>query len=102
MPPPRSPLAPERFPDIPPIPGVRLATAAAGLRYRERLDLLLVELAEGTTVAGLLTCSRVPGHPVVWCRRILSRGRARGLVVNAGNANVLVGAAGDAAVRAET
>jgi glutamate N-acetyltransferase / amino-acid N-acetyltransferase len=101
MAPPRSPLAPERFPDMAPIGGVRLATAAAGLRYRGRPDLLLVELGPGTTVAGLLTRSRVPGHPVAWCRRILPRGRARGLVVNAGNANVLVGGAGDAAVRAE-
>src|SRR5690606_23549729 len=72
-----------------------------GLRYRDRPDLLLVELVEGTAVAGLLTRSRVPGHPVAWCRAILPRGRARGLVVNAGNANVLVGPAGDAAVRAE-
>ena len=86
---------------MPPIAGVRLAAAAAGLRYRGRPDLLLVELAPGATVAGLLTRSRVFGHPVAWCRRILPRGRARGLVVNAGNANVLVGAAGDAAVRAE-
>jgi glutamate N-acetyltransferase/amino-acid N-acetyltransferase len=78
-----------------------MAAGAAGLRYRGRSDLLLVELSEGTTVAGLLTRSSVPGHPVVWCRRILPRGRARGLVVNAGNANVLVGEAGDAAVRAE-
>ncbi|HEX6114466.1 MAG TPA: bifunctional glutamate N-acetyltransferase/amino-acid acetyltransferase ArgJ, partial [Geminicoccaceae bacterium] len=101
MAPPRSPLAPERFPDMPAIAGVRLAVGAAGLRYRGRPDLLLVELAAGTTVAGLLTRSRVPGHPVAWCRAILPRGRARGLVVNAGNANVLVGAAGDAAVRAE-
>jgi glutamate N-acetyltransferase/amino-acid N-acetyltransferase len=98
---PRSPLAPERFPDIPAIAGVRLAAGAAGLRYRGRSDLLLVELAKGTAVAGLLTRSRVPGHPVAWCRAILPRGRARGLVVNAGNANVLVGTAGDAAVRAE-
>src|SRR5918996_1496902 len=101
MAPPRSPLAPERFPDIAPITGVRLAVAAAGLRYRGRPDLLLVELAPETTVAGMLTRSRIPGHPVTWCRRILPRGAARGLVVNAGNANVLVGAAGDAAVRAE-
>jgi glutamate N-acetyltransferase/amino-acid N-acetyltransferase len=98
MPPPRSPLAPAGFPDIPPIPGVRIAAGAAGLRYRDRPDLLLVELAEGTTVAGLFTRSSVPGHPVAWCRRILPRGRARALVVNAGNANVLNGAAGDAAV----
>jgi glutamate N-acetyltransferase/amino-acid N-acetyltransferase len=101
MAPPRSPLAPERFPEMPPIAGVRLATGAARLRYRGRPDLLLVELAPGSTVAGLLTRSQVPGHPVAWCRRILPRGAARGLIVNAGNANVLVGAAGDAAVRAE-
>jgi glutamate N-acetyltransferase / amino-acid N-acetyltransferase len=98
---PPSPLAPERFPDMPAVAGVRLAAAAAELRYRGRPDLLLVELAQGTAVAGLLTRSRVPGHPVAWCRAILPRGRARALVVNAGNANVLVGAAGDAAVRAE-
>ena len=101
MPPPRSPLAPAGFPEIPPVPGVRLAACAAGLRYRDRPDLLLAELTEGTTVAGLLTRSSVPGHPVMWCRHILPRGRARALVVNAGNANVLVGEAGDAAVRAE-
>jgi glutamate N-acetyltransferase / amino-acid N-acetyltransferase len=97
----RSPLAPERFPELPPVAGVRLAAGAAGLRYRGRADLLLVELAPGTAVAGLFTRSRLPGHPVAWCRRILPRGRARGLVVNAGNANVLVGEAGDATVRAE-
>ena len=100
MPPSRSPLAPAGFPDIPAIPGVRIAAGAAGLRYRDRPDLLLVELAEGTAVAGLFTRSSVPGHPVAWCRRILPRGRARALVVNAGNANVLNGAAGDAAVAA--
>jgi glutamate N-acetyltransferase / amino-acid N-acetyltransferase len=101
MAPPRSPLAPERFPDIPAIAGVRLAAAAAGLRYRGRPDLALIELAKGTSVAGLLTRSAIPGHPVLWCRGILRRGRARGLIVNAGCANVLVGASGDAAVRAE-
>ncbi len=97
----RSPLAPAAFPSIPAVRGVRLAACAAELRYRDRPDLALVELAEGTSVAGLFTRSAVPGHPVTWCREILPRGRARGLVVNAGNANVLVGRAGDAAVRAE-
>jgi len=97
----RSPLAPERFPAMPAVAGVRLAAGAVGLRYRGRPDLTLVELAPGTTVAGLLTRSAVAGHPVLWCRSILPRGRARALVVNAGNANVFVGAQGDAAVRAE-
>ena len=91
----RSPLAPGRFADLPPVAGVRLAAGAAGIRYRGRADLLLVELEAGTTVAGLFTRSRLPGHPVAWCRRILPTGRARGLIVNAGNANVLVGEAGD-------
>ena len=44
---PRSPLAPERFPDMPPIAGVRFASLEAGLRYRERHDLTLIELARG-------------------------------------------------------
>jgi glutamate N-acetyltransferase / amino-acid N-acetyltransferase len=97
----RSPLAPERFPDIPAVPGVRLAAGAAGLRYRDRSDVLLAELCEGTSVAGLFTRSTLVGHPVAWCRRILPRGRARALIVNAGNANVLNGEAGDAVVLEE-
>ena len=98
---PRSSLAPEGFPAIPAIPGVRLAAIAAEIRYRGRPDLALVELAEGTSVAGLLTRSAIPGHPVLWCRRILPRGKARGLIVNSGCSNVLVGPSGDAAVRTE-
>ncbi len=97
----RSPLAPARFPDLPGVAGVRLAACAAGLRYRDRPDLTLIELAPGTTVAGLFTQSLLPGHPVRWCRAILPYGRARALVVNAGQANVMVGAAGDAVVRTE-
>ena len=57
MPPKISPLAPERFPEIPPVAGVRVAAAACGVRYRERTDALLVELAPGTAVAGTLTRS---------------------------------------------
>jgi glutamate N-acetyltransferase/amino-acid N-acetyltransferase len=97
----RSPLAPEHFPDLPGVAGVRLAACAAGLRYRGRPDLTLIELAPGTTVAGLFTKSLLPGHPVRWCRAILPYGRARALVVNAGQANVMVGPAGDAVVRTE-
>ncbi|MGI9450112.1 MAG: bifunctional glutamate N-acetyltransferase/amino-acid acetyltransferase ArgJ [Geminicoccaceae bacterium] len=97
----RSPLAPADFPEIPAIAGVRLAAAATGVRYTGRDDLALIEFAPGTTVGGVFTRSVVPGHPVRWCKEILSRGRARGLVVNAGNANVLTGAHGDATVRME-
>jgi glutamate N-acetyltransferase/amino-acid N-acetyltransferase len=97
----RSPLAPERFPDLPPVAGARFATLAAGIRYRGRDDLLLIELAPGSTVAGVFTRSTTAGHPVVWGRRILPAGRARAVIVNSGNANVFRGAEGDAAVRAE-
>src|SRR5579864_843167 len=89
-----SPLAPERFPDLPPIPGVRLAAYAAGVRYAGRNDLMLAELAPGSTVAGVFTQSTMPGQPVVWCRECLPGGRIRAIVVNSGNANVFTGRAG--------
>ena len=96
---PVSPLAPAKFPDMPPIPGVRFAATAAGIRYKDRNDLLLAELAPGTTVGGVFTRNKMPGAPVDWCRAILRRGTARGLVVNAGNANVFTGKAGAVATR---
>ncbi len=96
-----SPFAPARFPDLPAIPGLRLAGAATGLKKKPGLhDLMLAELAPGTSAAGVLTRSLCPSAPVEWCRRILPRGRARGLVVNAGNANAFTGRTGDGIVEA--
>ena len=97
----RSPLAPASFPALPEVAGARFATLDAQIRYRGRDDLTLIEVAHGSTVAGVFTRSTTAGHPVVWCRRILPAGRARAVLVNAGNANVFRGAEGDAAVRAE-
>ncbi len=95
-----SPLAPARFPDLPPVPGVRLAAVEAQLRYRGRPDLLLASLAPETAAAGVLTRSRTAAPPVAWCRALLGEGRgARALVVNAGNANAATGEPGHAAVR---
>ncbi|MGC9270986.1 bifunctional glutamate N-acetyltransferase/amino-acid acetyltransferase ArgJ [Acidiphilium sp.] len=96
---PVSPLA-LPLPELPAVGGVRFATAAAGIRYQGRTDVLLAEFAPGTTVAGMFTRNRCPGAPVTWCRDRLPAGEARGLLVNAGNANVFNGAAGEAAVRA--
>jgi glutamate N-acetyltransferase / amino-acid N-acetyltransferase len=93
-----SPLAPARFRALPPIAGVRLAAGAAGVRYRDRDDLMLVELAPGSTVAGVFTRSTMPGEPVVWCRECLPGGRIRAIVVNSGNANVFTGQAGRSVV----
>ena len=94
-----SPLAPEHFPDMPPVAGVRLATAAAGIRYPGRTDVLLALFEPGTTVAGVFTRSKCPSAPVDWCRAQLKRGAARALVVNSGNANAFTGKSGRAATK---
>jgi glutamate N-acetyltransferase/amino-acid N-acetyltransferase len=94
-----SPLAPEQFPDLPPVAGVRLATAAAGIRYPGRTDVLMVLLDPGTSAAGVLTRSRCPSAPVDWCRARLKTGTARALVVNSGNANAFTGSSGREATR---
>lgn len=95
----RSPLAPQRFPTIPPIEGVRMAARACGIRYKGRADVMLAALPPGTAVAGVFTTSKTAAAPVDWCRKVAAKGRGRGLVVNAGNANAFNGAAGMAAVR---
>ena len=94
-------LKPVDFPDLPAVRGVRLATASTGLRRSGRPDLMLAALPENTTVAGVFTRSSCPGAPVEWCRQALAAdgGRARAIVVNAGNGNVFTGAAGRAAAR---
>jgi glutamate N-acetyltransferase/amino-acid N-acetyltransferase len=95
-----SPLAPAAFPSMPAIDGVRFATAAAGIRYPGRTDVLLAVFDKGTAAAGVFTRSRCPSAPVDWCRRVLAgAGRARALLVNSGNANAFTGKRGAAAVR---
>ncbi|MDE2065838.1 MAG: bifunctional glutamate N-acetyltransferase/amino-acid acetyltransferase ArgJ [Bradyrhizobium sp.] len=91
-----SPLAPTEVPEMPAIAGVKLATAAAGIRYKGRSDVLLAVLDKGTTVAGVFTRSKCPSAPVEWCRAKLGRGTpvARALVVNSGNANAFTGKTG--------
>ncbi|HWL47304.1 MAG TPA: bifunctional glutamate N-acetyltransferase/amino-acid acetyltransferase ArgJ [Sphingomonadaceae bacterium] len=95
-----SPLAPAGFPALPAIAGVRLAVARAHYKAWDRCDLTLVTLDEGTAVAGVTTQSRCPSPEVEWCRAALPRGRARALVVNAGNSNAFTGHRGRAAVEA--
>ena len=89
-----SPFAPETFASLPPLAGVRLAAAEAGIRYKNRKDVLLVLLPHGTQAAGVLTRSKTSSAPVEWCRRQLTHGGARALVVNSGNANAFTGLAG--------
>jgi glutamate N-acetyltransferase/amino-acid N-acetyltransferase len=93
-----SPFAPSQLAVLPPLPGVRMAAAEAGIRYRNRKDVLLVLLPEGTRAAGVLTRSKTSSAPVDWCRRQLAHGRARALVVNSGNANAFTGMRGQETV----
>ncbi len=94
-----SPFAPKHVPQLPAIEGVRIATAAAGIRYPGRTDLLLALFDPGTTVAGVLTKSKTASAPVDWCRAHLAHGMARALVVNSGNSNAFTGKRGKEAVK---
>ncbi len=96
-----SPLAPASFPDLPAIAGVHLAVCETGLRYKNRPDLLVARFDEGTTAAGVFTRSLTRSAAVDWCRKALAggQGQARGLVVNAGNANAFTGQRGLDSVR---
>ncbi|MET0192376.1 MAG: bifunctional ornithine acetyltransferase/N-acetylglutamate synthase, partial [Hyphomicrobiaceae bacterium] len=80
-----SPFAPASLPDMPIVPGVRLAACAAGIRYQDRTDLMAAVLDPGTVAAGVLTQSKTCSAPVLWCREGLKHGKARALVVNSGN-----------------
>ena len=68
----RSPLARAADPLLPPLAGVRLAAVQAGVRYRNRTDVCLIELAAGTRVAGVFTRSLTAAAPVELCRAHLA------------------------------
>ncbi|MGB1235230.1 MAG: bifunctional glutamate N-acetyltransferase/amino-acid acetyltransferase ArgJ [Planktomarina sp.] len=94
-----SPLAPTSIPILRDIAGVKIATAAAGIKYKNRDDVLLVELADGTSVAGVFTKSATCSAAVTDCRAKL--GNTEGpaaILVNSGNANAFTGNAGTQAV----
>ncbi|WP_310497248.1 bifunctional glutamate N-acetyltransferase/amino-acid acetyltransferase ArgJ [Sandarakinorhabdus sp.] len=88
-----SPLA-LPFPALPAIAGVTIGTACAGYKPWTRDDVSLFVLAPGTAVAGVTTRSLCPSPEVELCRFRLPGGRARALLVNAGNSNAFTGAAG--------
>jgi glutamate N-acetyltransferase/amino-acid N-acetyltransferase len=106
-----SPLAPEGgFPDLPVIKGVRFAAGSAGVksgRPGERDDVMLAEIASGSSIAGVFTRSATRSAPVLDCQAKLARisGAAEGkigIVVNSGNANAFTGAHGQGSVEAVT
>ncbi len=103
--PPVSPLAPGRFPTLPPVDGVRFAAAEAGVRYSGRLDVMLAEVGPGAAIAGVFTRSATRSGPVLWCEEALARLQQHGagdggfaILVNSGNANAFTGSNGRAAI----
>ena len=96
-----SPLAPDRFPDMPAIAGLGLATAASGLKYTGRDDMLLMHCDKGSSIAAVFTKSDTAAAPVQWSRDALASGHPpAAILVNAGNANAFTGSAGIATVTA--
>src|SRR5688572_32761062 len=93
----RSPLA-LPFPAIPPIDGVALRVARARYKQWDRCDLTYAELCEGTAVAGVFTRNVCCSSEVELGREQVRLGRARALVVNAGNSNAFTGYRGREAV----
>lgn len=94
-----SPFAPDSFPALPDIAGIRAATASRGFyasRGLDRDDVFLFAFAHGTTCAGVFTRSATASADVLWCRDALATGggHAAGLVVNSGNSNAFTGPKG--------
>jgi glutamate N-acetyltransferase / amino-acid N-acetyltransferase len=98
----KSPLAPDKFPDLPVISGVVPRIARAGYKNWGRCDLTFFEMAEGTAVAGVTTKNICCSTEVELCRENVKGGVARALVVNAGNSNAFTGHRGREAVEAIT
>ncbi|MEL6957447.1 MAG: bifunctional glutamate N-acetyltransferase/amino-acid acetyltransferase ArgJ [Pseudomonadota bacterium] len=97
-----SPLAPAAFPELPAINGVLFSAGAAGVKYRNRTDVMLAVLAPGTSVAGVFTKSATRSAPVLDCQEKLGGDPSVGaaLLVNSGNSNAFTGAAGTRSVEA--
>ncbi len=93
-----SPLAPEHWPQLNAIRGVRLGAIEAGIKYAGRKDLTVIEFEQPAQIAGVFTTSLCPSAPVDWCKANLPGGRARVIVVNSGNANAFTGTKGQQAV----
>ena len=99
-----SPLAPKAFPDLPVIKGVRFATAAAGIKYQGRTDVMLAVADAGSSVAGVFTKSATRAAPVLDCQDKIGKSNDAGvaILVNSGNANAFTGKFGRASVEAIT
>ncbi len=77
------------------VDGVELAVAASEMRYKDRDDLLLIRLAEGSKTAAVFTLNKFCAAPVHLAKKNLSEVQPSILAINAGNANAGTGEQGD-------
>lgn len=97
-----SPLAPNAFPKLPQIDGVRFAAAKAGVKYQDRYDVMLAQLDPGSSVAGVFTRSATRSANVLDCQAKVGADADQGaaFIVNSGNSNAFTGRAGEGSVAA--
>lgn len=93
-----SPFAPKHYPELPVIRGITLASAACGIKYKNRADVCLMLCPENTAIAGTLTKSTTASANIAWARDILPHGKVRAILVNSGNANAFNGRHGEESV----
>jgi len=84
----------DKFPTMHPVKGFQLGTASAGIKTAGRQDLVLLEMAEGSTVAGVFTQNRFCAAPVIVAKRHLQAMVPRYMLINTGNANAGTGEQG--------
>lgn len=82
------------LPKLHPVEGIRLGTCAAGIRYPDRLDLVLIETAADTKAAAVFTRNRFCAAPVIVARDHLAASPPRALLINTGYANAGMGEIG--------
>jgi len=99
-----SPLAPAHFPELPEISGVTFAAAAAGVKHKNRVDVMLALLAPGTAMAGVFTRSATRSAPVLDCQSKLGHDHSgpAAILVNSGNSNAFTGGRGIESVKVLT
>ena len=95
-----SPLAPDRFPDLPVIKGARFAAVSAEVKYKDRDDVMVAVMAPETAIAGVFTKSATRSAPVLDCQAKLGGEISAPAVflVNSGNSNAFTGSAGERSV----
>ena len=93
-------VGPQRKVSITPIEGIRLAAVESQIRYANRLDLVLIEIAEGSTTVGAFTQNAFCAAPVRIAKQRVEHNASRYFLINTGNANAGTGPQGDLAAMA--